>query len=73
MWVYEFTLKMSNNWSNYATSAIHAGQDYNQWHNKDIVPPIVTSATFYKEDPTIEGVSINWKKQWAIGEIHAFE
>lgn len=57
--MYEFTLKMSNNWSNYATSAIHAGQDYNQWHNKDIVPPIVTSATFYKEDPTIEGVSIN--------------
>lgn len=49
---------MSNNWSNFTTSAIHAGQDFNQWQNKDIVPPITLSATYYKEDPTVEGVSI---------------
>lgn len=34
------------------TKAIHAGQEYNQWSNKEIVPPIVTSVTYYQKDPT---------------------
>lgn len=34
------------------TKAIHAGQEYNQWSNKEIVPPIVTSITYYQKDPT---------------------
>lgn len=34
------------------TKAIHAGQEYNQWSNSEIVPPIVTSVTYYQKDPT---------------------
>lgn len=48
---------MANNWKDFATNAIHAGQDYNKWKNKEIIPPIVTSATFQQEDPTNESVS----------------
>lgn len=36
----------------YDTKAIHAGQEYSQWSNAEIVPPIVTSVTYYQEDPT---------------------
>lgn len=35
----------------FATKAIHSGQDYKQWTNLEIVPPIVTSTTFYEADP----------------------
>lgn len=36
----------------YETKAIHAGQEYDQWSNKEIVPPIVTTMTFFQQDPT---------------------
>lgn len=39
------------NWS-FETNAVHAGQDHRQWSNNEMVPPIVTSATFYLNDPT---------------------
>lgn len=35
----------------YPTKAIHAGQDYNQWTNSEVVPSIVVSATFQQKDP----------------------
>lgn len=47
---------MSNNMTSYTTKAIHSGQDYNKWQNKEIVPPIVTSMTFHQDDPTEESV-----------------
>lgn len=34
------------------TKAIHAGQEYDQWSNSEMVPPIVTSVTYYQKDPT---------------------
>lgn len=34
------------------TKAIHAGQEYKKWNNSEIVPPIVTSMTYYQNDPT---------------------
>lgn len=36
----------------FETKAIHAGQEYDQWSNKEIVPPIVTTLTFFQHDPT---------------------
>lgn len=41
----------SKNWS-FETKAIHAGQEHTQWKNNEMVPPIVTSMTFYLNDPT---------------------
>ncbi|XP_055298495.1 putative cystathionine gamma-lyase 2 isoform X2 [Sitodiplosis mosellana] len=35
----------------FATRAIHAGQEYDQWSNAEIVPPIVTSITYYQNNP----------------------
>lgn len=43
--------KESANWS-FETKAIHAGQEHTQWSNNEMVPPIVTAATFVKADPT---------------------
>lgn len=46
---------MSNlpeNVDGFATKAIHAGQNFDQWSQMEIVPPIVTSVTFYQNDPT---------------------
>lgn len=37
---------------NFDTKAVHAGQEYNNWSNSEIVPPIVTSVTYYQKDPT---------------------
>ncbi|XP_055298496.1 cystathionine gamma-lyase-like [Sitodiplosis mosellana] len=34
------------------TKAIHAGQEHERWSNAEIVPPIVTSVTYYQKDPT---------------------
>ena len=34
--------------SHFATKAIHAGQDPEQWSSKALVPPIVMSATYKK-------------------------
>ncbi|XP_055298497.1 putative cystathionine gamma-lyase 2 [Sitodiplosis mosellana] len=39
-------------YTGYETKAIHAGQEYDQWSNREIVPPIVTSMTFFQDDPT---------------------
>lgn len=36
----------------YSTNAIHVGQEFDQWTHAEIVPPIVTSMTFYQKDPT---------------------
>lgn len=41
----------SKNWS-FETKAVHAGQEHTQWSNNEMVPPIVTSATFYQNDPS---------------------
>lgn len=38
-------------WS-FETKAVHAGQEHTQWSNNEMVPPIVTSATFYQHDPS---------------------
>lgn len=35
----------------FATTAIHAGQDFNQWSNSEVVPPIVTTNSFHQVDP----------------------
>lgn len=49
----------SNNLS-YETKAIHAGQEYDQWSNKEIIPPIVTSSTFFQNDPTNLQVNLSF-------------
>lgn len=41
----------SKNWS-FETKAVHVGQEYTQWSNNEMVPPIVTSATYHLDDPT---------------------
>lgn len=43
--------KVSKNWS-FETKAINIGQEYTQWQNNEMVPPIVTSATYHLNDPT---------------------
>lgn len=52
-------MSASKNISEYSfeTRAIHASQSYEQCSNKELVPPIVTSNTFYQEDPTDPTVS----------------
>lgn len=35
----------------FATKAIHVGQEFDQWSNREIVPPIVTSVTYYQNNP----------------------
>lgn len=35
----------------FATAAIHAGQDAEQWDSMCVVPPIVTSTTFKQYGP----------------------
>lgn len=37
---------------NFETKVIHAGQKYDQWSTLELIPPIVTSNTFYQQDPT---------------------
>ena len=34
------------------TRAILAGQEYDQWTNNELIPPIVTTTTFFQADPT---------------------
>lgn len=52
--------KMSNSDENrgFETKAIHAGQEYDQWSNREIIPPIVTTLTFFQDDPTNMQVSV---------------
>lgn len=49
-----------NEWDNWSfeTKVVHAGQEHTNWSNNEMVPPIVTSATFFKADPTKSGVRI---------------
>ena len=42
----------------YESKAIHVGQEYDQWSNLEIVPPIVTSMTYFQHDPTTMQVKI---------------
>lgn len=41
----------------FATKAIHAGQDPEQWKHLSLVPPLVTSTTFKLSDPSEPVVS----------------
>lgn len=41
----------------FETKAIQSSQSFNEWGHNEIVPPIVTSVTYYLEDPTIEDVN----------------
>lgn len=41
----------------FETRSIMAGQDYKNWSNFEIVPPIVNSTTFYQRDPVNVDVS----------------
>lgn len=52
-------MSASKNISEYSfeTKAIHASQSYEQCSNNELVPPIVTSNSFYQEDPTQMTVS----------------
>lgn len=36
----------------FETKAIHSGQLYDLWSNRELVPPIVTSTTYFQPDPT---------------------
>lgn len=53
----------------YATKAIHAGQDHNQWSNLEIIPPVVTSITYYEPNATKPKVP-NRKKKLSKTRIH---
>ena len=35
----------------FATDALHAGQDPDQWNSKAVVPPISLATTFKQEEP----------------------
>lgn len=41
----------------FETRSIMEGQDYRNWSNFEIVPPIVCSTTFYQRDPVNIDVS----------------
>lgn len=41
----------------FATKAIHAGQDPEQWSHLAVVPPLVTSTTFKQPSPAEPVVS----------------
>lgn len=43
---------MADNKVKLETQAVHSGQDYKQWRNKEITPPIVTSVTYHQDDPS---------------------
>lgn len=46
------------------TNAIHAGQEYLQWSNLEMVPPIVPSVTYYQKDPTNIFDVLAWLNQF---------
>ena len=41
-------------WPNFATLAIHAGQDPEKWNSRDLVPPITLATTFKQTKPGIQ-------------------
>lgn len=61
--------------SGFSTKAIHAGQDPKQWEHMAVVPPLVTSTTFKKTDPTESSVSNQNVAQLTFLElfIHRFQ
>ncbi len=48
---------MSSN-EGFATKAIHAGQEPEQWSHRAVVPPIVMSTTFRQDAPTVHQVRV---------------
>lgn len=56
----------------FATRAIHAGQEYDQWSNREIVPPIVTSMTYYQNDPAKMEVSDSSLFVCVVGKFLTF-
>lgn len=50
-----------NSERSFETKAIYTSQICGEWGHNEIVPPIVTSATFYLEDPTDANV---WKLEF---------
>lgn len=71
-YIYYYRDDMSNQeeikkWS-FETRAVHAGQDYSQWKNNEMVPPIVTSMTFYQNDPSKMAVRKWWSTFFFIPE-----
>ncbi|XP_018374927.1 PREDICTED: cystathionine gamma-lyase-like [Trachymyrmex cornetzi] len=46
---------MTSTKKGFATTAIHAGQDPDQWNHRSVVPPLVMSATFKQDDPAPTG------------------
>ncbi|XP_031635423.1 putative cystathionine gamma-lyase 2 [Contarinia nasturtii] len=50
--------KMSYVCEDFDTKVIHAGQQFDQWKHREVVPSIVPSVTFFRIDPTtIDGYS----------------
>ena len=49
---------MTSTEKGFATIAIHAGQDPDQWNHCSVVPPLVMSTIFKQDDPAPIGVSI---------------
>lgn len=45
-------MSKANEGRKFETRAILDGQEYNQWTNSEVIPPIVTSITYFQEDPT---------------------
>jgi len=49
---------MTSTKKGFATIAIHAGQDPDQWNHRALVPPLVMSTTFQQDGPGEHRVSI---------------
>lgn len=43
----------------FETRVIADGQEYSQWTNCEVIPPIVTTMTYFQEDPT--DIKVNFK------------
>jgi len=48
---------MTSKEKGFATIAIHAGQDPDQWNHCSVVPPMVMSTTFKQDSPAPPRVS----------------
>ena len=55
----------------FATIAIHAGQDPDQWNHRSVVPPLVMSATFKQNSPALPKVSTK-RLTYQNSFIHSF-
>lgn len=43
---------IENTTKSFDTKATHAGQEHDNGSHSEIIPPVVTSVTFYQKDPT---------------------